>query len=121
MYSTASDMAALSQMLLNGGIYKGHRILSRLSVQQMAANQTFGINSAVTHRPVVQGFSWGLAGDPINDFPLTTPGSFGHNGAFGTIFWIDPEEGLIRIFLEQVFGSGNELDIFMAMAAVISQ
>jgi hypothetical protein len=32
-----------------------------------------------------------------------------------------PEEGLIRIFLEQVFGSGNELDIFMAMAAVISQ
>ncbi|HZN00459.1 MAG TPA: serine hydrolase domain-containing protein [Pyrinomonadaceae bacterium] len=117
----ASDMAALSQMLLNGGIYKGHRILSRLSVQQMAANQTLGINSAVTHRPVVQGFSWGLAGDPINDFPLTTPGSFGHNGAFGTIFWIDPEEGLIRIFLEQVFGSGNELDIFMAMAAVISQ
>jgi len=94
----ASDMAALSQMLLNGGIYKGHRILSRLSVQQMAANQTLGINSAVT-----------------------TPGSFGHNGAFGTIFWIDPEEGLIRIFLEQVFGSGNELDIFMAMAAVISQ
>jgi len=77
---------------------KGHRILSRLSVQQMAANQTLGINSAVT-----------------------TPGSFGHNGAFGTIFWIDPEEGLIRIFLEQVFGSGNELDIFMAMAAVISQ
>jgi len=121
MYSTASDVAALSQMLLNGGIYKGHRILSRVSVRQMAANQTLGINSAVTHRPVVQGFSWGLAGDPINDFPLTTPGSFGHNGAFGTIFWIDPEEGLIRIFLEQVFGSGNEIDIFMAMAAVISQ
>lgn len=37
------------------------------------------------------------------------------------MFWIDPEEGLIRIFLEQVFGSGNELDIFMALAAVISQ
>ena len=121
MYSTASDLAALSQMLLNGGVYKGRRILSRISVQQMAANQTPGINSAVTHRPVFQGFSWGLAGDPINDFPLTTPGSFGHNGAFGTIFWIDPEEGLIRIFLEQVFGSGNESDIFMAMAAIISQ
>lgn len=118
MYSTASDLAALSQMMLNGGIYKGRRILSRLSVQVMTSNQTLRINSAVTGREVVQGLSWGLAGDPLEDFPLTTRGSFGHNGAFGTIFWIDPEEGLIRIFLEQVFGSGNELDIFMAMSAV---
>jgi CubicO group peptidase (beta-lactamase class C family) len=118
MYSTASDLAALSQMMLNRGVYKGRRILSRLSVEQMTANQTLGIASAVTGREVVQGLSWGLFGDPLNDFPLTTRGSFGHNGAFGTIFWIDPEEGLIRIFLEQVFGSGNEHQIFMAMAAV---
>lgn len=118
MYSTASDMAAFSQMMLNGGAYKGRRILTKLSVQQMTANQTLGIASAVTRRQVVQGLSWGLAGDPVHDFPLTTRGSFGHNGAFGTIFWIDPEEGMIRIFLEQVFGSGNESQIFMAMAAV---
>jgi CubicO group peptidase (beta-lactamase class C family) len=117
MYSTAADLAALSQMMLNGGVYKGRRILSRSSVQLMAANQTLGIASAVTGREVVQGLSWGLFGDPLNDFPLTTRGSFGHNGAFGTIFWIDPEEGLIRIFLEQVFGSGNESDIFLAIAA----
>ena len=118
MYSTASDLAALSQMMLNGGIYKGRRILSRLSAQLMTMNQTLGINSAVTGREVVQGLSWGLFGDPLNDFPLTTRGSFGHNGAFGTIFWIDPEEGMIRIFLEQVFGSGNEHQLFMALAAV---
>jgi CubicO group peptidase (beta-lactamase class C family) len=105
-------------MLLNGGIYKGRRILSRLSVQQMTMNQTLGIPSAVTGRLVVQGLSFGLAGDPLEDFPLTTRGSFGHNGAFGTIFWIDPEEGMIRIFLEQFFGSGNESDLFMALAAV---
>ena len=116
MYSTASDLAALSQMLLDGGVYKGRRILSRLTVQQMVANQTPWINSAVTGRPVVQGLSWGLFGDPIFDFPLTTRGSFGHNGAFGGIFWIDPEEGLIRIFLEHLFGSGNENNVFMAMA-----
>ena len=118
MYSTAADLAALSQMMLNGGVYKGRRILSRLSVQLMTRNQTLGIASAVTGREVVQGLSWGLFGDPLNDFPLTTRGSFGHNGAFGTIFWIDPEEGLIRIFLEQVFGSGNEHQIFMALAAI---
>jgi CubicO group peptidase (beta-lactamase class C family) len=121
MYSTASDLAALSQMLLDGGVYKGRRILSRLSVQQMAANQTPGIISAVTGRPVFQGLSWGLFGDPVFDFPFTTRGSFGHNGAFGGIFWIDPEESLIRIFLEHLFGSGNESHVFMAMAAVLAE
>ena len=52
----------------------------------------------------------------MNDPPLTSPGSYGHNGAFGSIIWIDPKEKLVRIFLEQLFGSGSELDIFMAMA-----
>jgi len=118
MYSTAADLAALCQMMLNDGVYKGRRILSRMSVRLMTANQTLGITSAVTGRQVVQGLSWGLFGDSLNNFPLTTRGSFGHNGAFGTIFWIDPEEGMIRIFLEQVFGAGNESQIFMAMAAV---
>lgn len=119
MYSTASDLAALSQMLLNGGIYRGRRILSRLSVQLMTSNQTAGLPLAGTHRPAFHGFGLGLWGDPAEDFPLTTRGSFGHNGAFGGIFWVDPEEGLIRIYLEHVFGSGNESDIFMAMAATL--
>ena len=119
MYSTASDLAALSEMLLSGGIYKERRILSRLSVQQMTSNQTAGLPSAVTHRMAFQGFGLGLAGDPLEDFPLTSRGSFGHNGAFGGIFWVDPEEGLIRIYLEHVFGSGNETNIFMAMAATL--
>ena len=86
MYSTASDLAAVCQMLLNGGIYKGQRILSRLSVQQMTSNQTAGFPSAITQRPAFHGFGLGLMGDPSNDFPLTSRGSFGHNGAFGAIF-----------------------------------
>jgi len=32
---------------------------------------------------------------------------------------LDPEEGLIRIYLEHVFGSGNETNIFMAMGATL--
>ena len=50
------------------------------------------------------------------DFPLTSPGSFGHNGAFGAIVWIDPKEQLVRIFLEHRFGFFNESNVFMAMA-----
>lgn len=116
MFSTASDLLAFCRMMLDGGTYKGRRILSRLSVETMTQNQTLYIKSAVTGRPVHQGFGWGLSGDPVFDFPLTSRGSFGHNGAFGAIIWIDPEKKLIRILLEHLLGSANESNLFMAMA-----
>ncbi|HEY0005909.1 MAG TPA: serine hydrolase domain-containing protein, partial [Pyrinomonadaceae bacterium] len=94
MYSTAEDLAALCQMMLNGGVFKGKRILSRMSVEAMTENHTLNIKSAMTQRPAYQGLGWGLSGDPATDFPLTSAGSFGHNGAFGSIIWIDPKKGL---------------------------
>ncbi len=116
MFSTASDLLAFCRMMLGGGTYKGRRILSRMSVEVMTQNQTLYVKSAVTQRPVHQGFGWGLYGDPLFDFPLTSPGSFGHNGAFGAIIWIDPQKQLIRILLEHLLGSANESNLFMAMA-----
>ena len=116
MYSTASDLASLCQMMLNGGSFKGRRILSRTSVETMTQNQTLNLKSAITKAPAYQGLGWGLSGEPMNDFPLSSPGSFGHNGAFGAIVWVDPKKDLIRIFLQHKFGSGYESDIFMAMA-----
>ena len=116
MYSTASDLAALCQMMLDGGSYKGRRILSRLSVVAMTENHTLNIKDSVTQRPAHQGLGWGLNGDPMDDFPLTSRGSFGHNGAFGAIIWIDPSEQLVRIFLTHRFGEGNESDVFMGLA-----
>ena len=116
MYSTASDLYALCQMMLNGGTFRGKRILSRKSVELMIQNHTLKIRSATTERPAHQGLGWSLFGDPMDDFPLTSPGSFGHNGAFGAIIWIDPKDELVRIFLEHRFGFFNESNIFMAMA-----
>ena len=116
MYSTASDLASLCQMMLDGGIFKGRRILSKMSVEEMTKNHTLDIKSALTQRPAYQGLGWALSGDPMSDFPLTSAGSYGHNGAFGSIIWIDPSKGLVRIFLEHLLGFGNEGDIFMAMA-----
>lgn len=116
MYSTATDLFALSQMMLNGGSFNGKRILSRASVIAMTVNQTLGIPTAVTKRPAWQGLGWGVTGDPLEDFPLTSPGSYGHNGAFGSMVWIDPQKDLVRIFLQHRLGPAREIDIFMAMA-----
>lgn len=116
MFSTAADLLALCRMMLDGGTYNGRRILSRMSVEAMTQNQTLYTKSAVTGRPAHQGLGWGLSGDPLYDFPLTSPGSFGHNGAFGAIIWVDPQMQLVRIFLEHRFGFNSESNLFMAMA-----
>src|SRR5260221_13110873 len=42
--STAYDYAVFMQMLLNGGEYNGHRILSRVSIQLMTQNQIGDLN-----------------------------------------------------------------------------
>lgn len=91
-------------------------LLSRMSVEVMTENHTRNMKSAVTQSPAYQGLGWGLNGDPMNDFPLTSKGSFGHNGAFGGIIWIDPKQGLIRIFLAHRLGFADGSNIFMAMA-----
>src|SRR5688572_13900951 len=70
MYSTAIDLAALCEMMLNGGTFHGQRILSPMSVVAMTSNHTTNVKSAITQRPAYQGLGWGLSGDPLSDFPL---------------------------------------------------
>ena len=42
LFSTAGDIAAFAQMLLNGGIYAHQRLLARSTIQQFTARQTIG-------------------------------------------------------------------------------
>ena len=42
LFCTAGDVAAFAQMLLNGGIYAHHRLLTRAMIQQFTARQTVG-------------------------------------------------------------------------------
>ncbi len=42
LFSTADDIAAFAQMILNGGIYAHQRILAHATIQQFTARQTIG-------------------------------------------------------------------------------
>jgi CubicO group peptidase (beta-lactamase class C family) len=95
--STAFDYAIFMQMLLNGGVYNGHRILAPRTIQLMTSNQLdFLYNGAD---------NFGLG------FSLTTPksaartsrneGSFGWGGYYGTVYWADPKAHLVCLFMIQ--------------------
>ena len=95
--STALDYAIFLQMLLNGGIYNGHRILSPRTVELMTSNQldfpyngtdNFGLGFGITTAK-------SAARNPLSE------GSFGWGGYFGTTYWADPKEKIVALILTQ--------------------
>lgn len=96
--STVLDYAKFLQMLLNGGKYNGHRILSRNTVRMMISNQIgdlslgqnkFGLGFQLTTEV-------GSAQFPMQE------GSYAWGGYFATAYWVDPREKLIGIIYRQL-------------------
>ena len=101
MISTAYDYAVFCQMFLNGGIYKGKRIISEESVQQMTFPQTLSIYTAEERekQDSFYGYGWRVSSD----------GVFGHMGSDGTVAMVDPDQKLIVLFFTQSPGESNTL------------
>ena len=114
IYSTASDLYLLYQMMLNKGQYNGVRFLSSASVETMTRVHT---GDLTTSQP---GAGWGLGWFVIKDGSATSsplsPGTYGHGGRYGTFCFIDPKEDLIGIFMIHREGGGDERQAFIAMA-----
>jgi uncharacterized protein YbbC (DUF1343 family)/CubicO group peptidase (beta-lactamase class C family) len=94
LFSTASDLAIFCRMLLNGGEYRGARILAPLTVAKMT------MPASGPGDRNVRGLGWDL--DSVyssNRGELLPLGSFGHTGFTGTSIWIDPSTDLFVVFL----------------------
>ncbi len=95
--STAFDYATFMQMLLNGGVYNGHRILSPRTVQLMTSSQLdFAFNGSDNF-----GLGFGLTTAKSAARNPRNPGSFGWGGSFGTTYWADPKEKLVCLIMTQ--------------------
>ncbi|HLM99083.1 MAG TPA: serine hydrolase domain-containing protein [Bryobacteraceae bacterium] len=116
MYSTALDLAAFYQMMLNGGSHNGKRILSRATVDMMTEVHT-GELSIGQSAGMGYGLAWAIVRTPDGTLPLASIGTYGHGGAFGTYGWVDPKKDLVGVFLVQQPDVATERSAFMAMAA----
>ncbi len=97
LFSTASDLGALMQMMLNGGSYRGRRILSEATVSAMTRNQVRADSLPA------RGLGWSVAGGrtPDLEVSLASQRVFGHGGASGPVVWADPEVDLAGVLLIQ--------------------
>ena len=118
LYSTAEDLLHLYRMMLNDGVYEGHRYLSPFSIHLMTEAHTTGIHPVGWLRGSDYGLAWEVVTQPLSELAGHSKGTYGHGGAFGTQGWIDPDKRLISIMLIQRSNGGTDSmsNVFMTMA-----
>jgi CubicO group peptidase (beta-lactamase class C family) len=87
LFSTADDLAILCQTLLNGGTYRGTRILREPTVRQALVNYNAGLEERFPESDRGLGFE---LGKHLYMDALASPVTFGHTGFTGTSVVIDP-------------------------------
>jgi CubicO group peptidase (beta-lactamase class C family) len=118
LVSTTGDYLRFCQMLVGGGELDGVRILGRKTVELMSANHLPGDQDL---RAVALPGGYGEVGFAGMGFGLTvavakapavtqvigSAGEYMWGGAASTIFWIDPAEDLVVVFMTQLLPSGT--------------
>jgi CubicO group peptidase (beta-lactamase class C family) len=102
-FSSVGDYARFGQMLLDGGIIDGRRVLSPKTVAVMTSDHLGEAikNQVAGTEPHRDGYGFGLGvAVRLHNGVAATPGSKGDytwNGANGTSFWADPRERLVVV------------------------
>jgi CubicO group peptidase (beta-lactamase class C family) len=110
---TVGDYLRFAQMLANGGVLDGQRVLSRTTVKLMTSDH---LGSRLAPAPTPGGavltgstytFGLGFAVRPSDGIaPFAgSAGDFNWGGYAGTIFWVDPKEQLAAVFMVQSGGA----------------
>lgn len=112
LVSTVDDYHAYFQMLLDGGVGKGGRILSRAAVELMTTNRLAPgmlAERETMYRAIAHlGFGmpaggWGFGmGVRVRRDGYRPAGEFGWDGGTGTSAYADPASGLVGVVLTQV-------------------
>ena len=117
LVSTTEDYFNFCQMLLDGGLFEGKRLLSRKTIELMTSNHLPGNQDMVTmgsegsfseirYKGVGFGLGFGVNIDLADTQNSGSVGSYNWGGAASTFFWVDPKEELICILMTQLMPSG---------------
>ena len=117
LVSTLHDYFRFCQMLLNGGTLDGQRIIGSRTLAFMCRNHlpkgadmsrlAMGSFSETGYEGVGFGLGFAQKVDPVRNGYPGSEGSYFWGGLASTLFWVDPREQLIVIFLTQLIPSNT--------------
>jgi CubicO group peptidase (beta-lactamase class C family) len=105
LISTAGDYARFLDMIRNGGVAHGVRVLGQRAVDLMTTNQ-----SGTLHSQTGLGFGFGFQTvDRYGASGMASVGSFGWGGAYGTTYQVDRKAGLVTVLMLQLMPNGTDI------------
>lgn len=94
LFSNAYDVAAIFQMLLQGGVYNGKKFFEKSTIGYFTAyNSRLSRRGLGFDKPDADVSDAGPAGNRVSGY------AFGHQGFTGTCAWADPETGIVFVLL----------------------
>ena len=88
LFSTAADLSVFAQMLLDGGVANGVRVIADSTVQLFTRR-------AAGHRAL----GWDTCAGGAGCGQFMSERAFGHTGFTGTSLWIDPDRQMFVVLL----------------------
>ncbi|RVU43939.1 serine hydrolase [Rubrivivax rivuli] len=104
LISSAPDYARFLQMLLNGGVLDGVRLLNPATVAMMTRDH---LGAKFTGDAEGAGFGFWVASNPGTRSELASPGTYGWGSAYVPQYMVDPETKSVFIFLAQLRPAGD--------------
>ncbi|MDQ3950583.1 MAG: serine hydrolase, partial [Gemmatimonadota bacterium] len=111
LFSSARDLAAFAQMMLNGGTYDGVRLLHPATIARWTVPQSPGSSRAL---------GWDTPATESSAGDYFSPRSFGHTGFTGPMMWIDPERGLFVVLVTNRVNSRGVSQLHTTVRRAIS-
>ena len=111
LFSNLRDYAIFTQMLANGGIYNGKRIIGKNTIDLLRANMLNETQLSEFRNTYLDGYGYGLGVRVMMDIggvSNSTPGEFGWTGAAGTWTSIDPTNHFSVVYMHNTFPNNEE-------------
>ncbi|MBQ9734906.1 MAG: beta-lactamase family protein [Clostridia bacterium] len=105
LFSSLDDYSKFAEMLLNGGVTADGKRLLKKEVLDLMSTPVIDIEN--------DWVSWGLGVRVVTDkdYPYLPTGIYGWSGAYGSHFWVDPENKITAVFMKNAGydgGAGNK-------------
>ena len=89
LFSTAADLSIFAQMMLNGGVYNGVRVVADSTVRLFTTRAAVGTRA----------LGWDTCDNNGGCGSYLSDRAYGHTGFTGTSIWIDPDREMFVILL----------------------
>ena len=113
LMTTLGDYRRFAEMVRRRGEADGERLLGPRTMEFMASNHLRGdlaangqpVFSEVSYEGIGFGLGFAVMLEPALSKNLGSPGDHGWGGMASTVFWVDPAEDMLVVFLTQLMPS----------------